>query len=89
MIIDPRPINTMDFDLSDDEKSYLLECGVASAIGHLNKDSDEHLAAIDSRDLLKTKVKTARQIRARTRQLRICGTLIGCVLGFILIIWWI
>mgnify|MGYP000329787519 CR=1 FL=1 len=38
VIIDPRPISTLKFSLTDEEKEFLLECGRLGALKFLNKN---------------------------------------------------
>lgn len=68
VIIDPRPIGTLDFDLTDDEKSFLLACGRAGSLSHLSDGSPEHLEAIRVRDELKAKVDQNRILKKRGKQ---------------------
>ncbi|WP_169980475.1 patatin-like phospholipase family protein [Tautonia rosea] len=68
VIIDPRPIDTLDFALTDTEKEYLVACGRAGALAHLSNGADECLEAQRIRDNLKADVEEARRIkRARRR----------------------
>ncbi|OJW83181.1 MAG: hypothetical protein BGO69_18880 [Bacteroidetes bacterium 46-16] len=63
VIIDPRPIKTTQFDLTDDEKQYLLQAGKVGALVYLNKHhgdlriTDENVnSEIHKLDLLKKKI---------------------------------
>jgi hypothetical protein len=58
VIVDPRPVGTLDFDLVDDEKDYLVTCGQIGALKHLlpldEHSSDSELAeAIENKANLK------------------------------------
>ena len=58
VIVDPRPIGTLDFDLVDEEKSYLVTCGQIGALKYLlpidEHSSDAELAeAVESKAGLK------------------------------------
>jgi len=70
VIIDPRPIRTLDFELSEDEKSYLHACGRAGALSHLRRGGEEHSAAISARDALKARVRNYREWKRKRRRLR-------------------
>ncbi len=60
VIIDPSPIGTLDFALTDDEKQFLLACGRCGAISHLSNGSEEHFASKNARDELRVKVSSQR-----------------------------
>ena len=70
VIIDPRPIETLDFELSEEEKAYLLACGCAGALAHLSNESPEHLEAKTACEELKAKVQIVRRNRRRNRWIR-------------------
>lgn len=95
VIIDPRPIGFLDFDLTSEEKEYLLVCGRAGALAHLCKTTDEQKAAFALRDELKAKVEVWRASkRQSTRQKRwrragIAIALIACTAAVVCIArWW-
>jgi predicted acylesterase/phospholipase RssA len=102
VVIDPRPIDTLDFDLTDDEKEFLLACGRAAAYKHLDRNSAEFKTALAERDQLKKTVEDARKSKAndkaekRRRRLRgffyCMGAVVilisGSLLTFALIRWW-
>jgi predicted acylesterase/phospholipase RssA len=80
VFIDPRPIRTLDFALTDMEKDYLLACGRAAALAHLDRNSDQCTDAKFVRDDLKCQVETARRSRRRRRSiLRYIVILILCL----------
>jgi predicted acylesterase/phospholipase RssA len=79
VIIDPRPIATMDFALTDNEKEFLLAAGRAAALVYLDADSDDCVAAIQRRDGLKRTVEDARGAAASKRR-RTRWTLLGLLL---------
>ncbi len=91
VIIDTRPIGTLDFALTEDEKTYLVECGRASALHFLRQRTDAYEAAIQSRDLLKARIEKARGAkRARRRKLLRNAAIgvIALVLVSIVLYWW-
>ena len=48
VIVDPRPISTLDFDINDSEKSYLLTCGKIGAMKHIwPEEEHDSLSELD------------------------------------------
>jgi predicted acylesterase/phospholipase RssA len=90
VIIDTRPINTLDFSLTDEEKEFLLQAGRTAALAHLDDKSDEYAAAVKKRDDLKKSVEEARNAAASKRRRKRCWLL---VLHLLLIggatTWWL
>lgn len=88
VIIDPRPIGTLDFDLTEDEKALLLSTGRVGAIYHLMPDSDDLVAVTKERDELKARVTSARASKSWRRfWLRFSIlTLLFLLIGFA--VWW-
>jgi predicted acylesterase/phospholipase RssA len=86
VIIDPRPIGTLDFDLTETEKEYLVACGRAGALAHLDPKSEQFFSIKQRRDDLKASVEAARCIRFRNRKtlyrvvVAATAALIGCIL---------
>ncbi len=83
VIIDPRPIGTLDFSLSDDEKDFLLLAGQTGALAHLDKDSVEYNSTKQKRDETKNRVVAMRN-KSNTKRfwirvflLIICLTIFG------------
>jgi predicted acylesterase/phospholipase RssA len=71
VIIDPRPIGTLSFRLTAQEKDFLLEAGRAAALGHLDASSDAYHESASQRDKLKSAVVSARaESRRRTKSRR-------------------
>lgn len=98
VIIDPRPISTIDFSLNEDEKNFLLEAGHAAALKFLLKQdqlSDKEKSLIQAKSVdLTTKVKQNRELltnarqKKRNRRLRIFAVLAATVLlVFIMVLW--
>ncbi len=84
IVIDPSPIGTLDFSLSEDEKAFLIAAGEASALGHLEPNSSLHDETINLRDELKT---TITEQRKRQRgQKRWCRILV--LLAIVGVIFW-
>ncbi|WP_254508988.1 patatin-like phospholipase family protein [Anatilimnocola floriformis] len=69
VVIDPRPVGTLDFDLSADEKEYLLACGRTGALAHLASEA-ECTAARTARDTLKATILPIRTKRWRWKWAR-------------------
>ena len=67
VIIDPRPIGTLDFSLTDTEKEFLLACGRAGAVMHLSGEGEECSEARRIRDELKSRVEMGRRATRRRR----------------------
>jgi len=80
VIIDARPIGTLDFALSDDEKYYLLTCGRAGALSHLCDGSPECHEAWAARDKLKVIIESARSLRRRNWWISVGLWTLGAVL---------
>lgn len=70
LVIDPRPIGTLDFDLTPTEKAYLIAAGQAAALAHIDKSSDACAVALQIRDELKVQVEAARNDRRKRRRRR-------------------
>jgi predicted acylesterase/phospholipase RssA len=70
VIIDPTPIGTLDFELSADEKKYLLICGRVGALRFLEMDSERHKAAVKDRDALRSVVEKNRKWRSWRNRLK-------------------
>jgi predicted acylesterase/phospholipase RssA len=87
VIIDVRPVATLDFELSDEEKTYLLACGRVGALTHLSNGSSDHAAAKTTRDELKVKVLTARKTRRRKKWTRRVLAMLGAV-GIYALYWY-
>lgn len=91
VIIDPRPIRTLDFDLSDAEKEYLLACGRAAALQHIAEGSEEHLQEVSHRNELKAKVEESRRAKVkakrRKRFLLLLFTVLFIAVGWMLWKW--
>lgn len=77
VMIDPTPIGTLDFNLSQEEKQYLLLCGRIGALAFVEKNSERHLATINELKTLRIEVDQIRGARERRRKLRrlACGIL--------------
>ena len=85
VVIDPRPIRTLDFALTNDEKEFLLACGRAGALAHLERNSEAHSQAERVRDALKERVKLARTIKRRRRL--VIALLLCLSLGSVWALW--
>jgi hypothetical protein len=68
VIIDPRPVGTLDFDLTDEEKEFLLACGRVGALAHLSNDTGAYADAKRIRDGLKSKIEAARRAKRLNRR---------------------
>lgn len=86
VIIDPRPIGTLDFDLTSEEKEYLLACGRAGALTHLCDGSDEQKEACKNRDALKVTVELARASKRQTSRRRRLWRLVMCAVLLVAVI---
>jgi len=88
LVIDPRPIGTLDFSLTQDERSYLVAAGQAAALAHLRPSSREYTAAVAERNRLKLAVTTARA--AKRRRWRVIGAVLftAVVAGFMMWRYW-
>lgn len=78
--IDTRPIGTLDFNLSDEEKQFLLACGRAAALKFLAEDQLVCEKAVQARDDLRKKVEQARAVGSRQKAWRRMIWAIGIVL---------
>ncbi len=88
VVIDPTPIGTLDFGLSNTDKEFLLATGKEGALGFLDRNSPDHKAALITRDTLKAAVvkQRATQAAQKKRVRRIClGIVSAILLG--LIVW--
>jgi len=61
IIIDPRPISTLDFNLSDDEKDFLLKAGKASALKFLSRISLPNGPAVQEFEAANEDARRARE----------------------------
>jgi predicted acylesterase/phospholipase RssA len=82
VIIDPHPIGTLDFTLSQDEKELLLQAGRVGALAHLATDAErlEEERAVLNR--LRETVQLARDeaaARRRKRRRTLLGAIAGCL----------
>lgn len=92
VVIDPTPIGTLDFDLSDEEKDYLLQCGRAAALAHLEQGSDRHNTAVQMRDQMRQQVMSTRTARQRWRWSAQFALFIGALflaLAIVVYRWWL
>ena len=96
VIIDPRPISTVDFGLTDEEKKFLVNAGRVSALKFLLKQ--DKLSDVEKSDIkneysdLKKEVEQNRQVLADARQsrknwIRISG-LLSIIFFLTLVIVW-
>jgi predicted acylesterase/phospholipase RssA len=84
-VIDPRPIGTLDFGLSFDDRHFLLVAGREGALALLDRGGTEHQAAAAERDRLRGIVEKKRATRKTWR------TAIWVTVGLILLAglyWW-
>jgi predicted acylesterase/phospholipase RssA len=96
VVIDPRPIGTLDFGLSADEKNYLIASGREAALALLDPNGPDHSTALIERDRLRGVVDTQRKTAARRKQwgcLSILGLIFALVIGLVCIgllgwYWW-
>ena len=81
VIIDPRPIGTLDFTLSEDEKELLLQAGRVGALAHLAPDTERLAEARVALDRLRQTVQFARDRKAarRKRRLRLVSAIAVCL----------
>ena len=87
VIIDPSPVGTLDFHLTEDEKEFLLAAGRAAALAHLAPESAAHEKAAGARDKLKSVlINTRAKKHGRRRLVRLAIALIA-VGGAML--WWL
>jgi predicted acylesterase/phospholipase RssA len=88
VIIDPHPIRTLDFTLSEHEKELLLQAGRVGALAHLGPDAQPLQEARAVLNGLRATVQVARD-RASARRKR--GWLFGAaaVCLMLLIGWWL
>ena len=54
VVVDPRPIGTLDFDIDESEKSYLLTCGKIGALKHIYP-KDDHAALPELGEAIQSK----------------------------------
>ena len=76
VIIDPHPIGTLDFDIGDTEKSYLLACGKVGALRHivpkLDWNSDVQLSdEMQAHKKLIADVSALREVRKKSQKRRL------------------
>lgn len=92
LLIDTDPIGTIDFDLTDGEKDYLVRQGQVAALNYLGGrgllDAVElqSLAQMRARlDVLRTEIVGSRQtVRSRTRMRRLLAVAaLGCVVAVV------
>lgn len=96
IIIDPRPIGTLDFDLTNDEKCFLVTCGKIGAMKHLipidEHSSDPDLVeALNLKDSLRPTVDKQscirkRWIKGKLRLVLIVIPILACL--YILLMWY-
>lgn len=89
VIIDPRPVSTLDFDLSEEDKAFLLSAGRCSALKHLGLE-EQAVAAAKERDELKSvavKQREAAARRAKRKRFGICAILIAAIIALCVIYW--
>ena len=95
VVIDPRPISTLDFELSKEEKEYLLATGQIGAVKHLLKNgkewtTKEELAGCEkTKEDLALKVSNIRRSRKRKKLLWRWVRRVSCVLAVAIIYYWI
>ena len=77
-MIDPDPIGTLDFDLNDNEKEFLLQCGRVGALEFLDNQSPGYHSAVERLDELRTSISERCKIR-RSRK-RFKKSVIGLLL---------
>jgi predicted acylesterase/phospholipase RssA len=86
VIIDTRPIGTLDFGLTETEKKFLVACGRLGALKHLGISGDQIEAARRMRDDLKQQVEDYRRQRRR-RRIRRVGIATAIVV-IATVLWW-
>lgn len=94
VIVDPRPIGTLDFDINETEKNYLVTCGRIGALKHLwpkqdHPDVPELSEAITTKEQLKPEVDSRsrwRKWKRRLRKLTAFALLFG--LMYLTAAWW-
>ncbi len=94
VIVDPRPVGTLDFDLVDEEKDYLVTCGKIGALKHLlpvaEHSSDSELAeAFENKASLKpiaVKMNRWRYFRGRGIAAILAIVFFSCL--YFLLRWW-
>jgi len=84
VVIDPSPIGTLDFDLTVDEKKYLLICGKVGALAYLEKGSEAHRNAIADKEQLVESVYKSCSARNRKRKCWRTIAIIGIVVLLLL-----
>ena len=70
VIIDPRPIKTLDFSLSEPEKAFLLSAGRVGALAHLEGDNEELDQEIVALEKKRKEVREARDNRPQYPRLK-------------------
>ena len=93
IIIDPRPVKTTDFRLTNEEKEFLLECGRLSAAKYLKKqgfeldqtDYNERKIALET---LRTNIRKVRQKRILKKKVIMWLVILFCCLYFIFKVVW-
>jgi len=72
VVVDPRPIGTLDFGLSQEEKNFLVASGREGALAFIAPNSDSYIAAAAERNRLEAVVESQRQqeiVNKRRRQI--------------------
>jgi predicted acylesterase/phospholipase RssA len=93
VIIDPRPITTLSFRLTNEEKSFLIEAGRASALHylarHTARDQSQDSMEISEADAIFKSVGNKRQILAARRRLRkiIFGASLALTGLIVMLVW--
>ena len=91
IIIDPRPIKTTDFNLSNEEKEFLLECGRLAAAKYLKKqgyeiDTEDYEYRKRELEIKRNHITLARKRRKKKKQLIRLGILTIFLIGYITIL---
>lgn len=94
VIVDPRPVGTLDFDLVDDEKDYLVTCGQIGALKHLlpldEHSSDSELAeAIENKTSLKPTADRMSRRRWIKGRVLVTSVIVAVLAGaYFIAKWW-
>ena len=88
VIIDTDPIQTLDFQLTAEEKQFLLACGKVGALSHLENGSERHQAAVIERDNIRKQVDVIRAGRKRERRVKLVLVFAALIL-FCLAVWFV
>jgi len=89
VVIDPKPISTLDFSLSAEEKTFLVSQGRAAALEFLERRGHVNQAQVDqARNLAAThKVAALAARQKRTRRFRIIRRSLLALVIMLLLIW--